>query len=246
MRLSGGAGGGGVSFQSGAGMTRGGRVDISSADSTLHSGVLRMETGSSRGDSGQVTVSAGASLAAQGGSIDAVAGAGLSAGSTASVVAGASKGGAGGSVAVSAGAAGIGGALIVAGGSAAATQPGGRTSITSGAGQSSGTIAVMSLPVDGTSTPPYFGESLSDLPGTPVRRTEAADASGIKHLDPVLAVLTAVAHTLPADRHRTPAPPPSRKRTHSDTSLIGPLQDLLSLQQKPMGSSQPEMLLSLA
>ena len=42
--------------------------------------------------------------------------------------------------------------------------------------------------VEGTYTPPYFGESPSDLSGTPVHRTEAANATGTKQLDPALAV----------------------------------------------------------
>jgi len=57
--------------------------------------------------------------------------------------------------------------------------------------------------VEGTSTPTYLGDSLSDLPGTPVRRTEAANATGMKRLDPALAVLTAVAQALPADLQGT-------------------------------------------
>ena len=40
--------------------------------------------------------------------------------------------------------------------------------------------------VEGTSTTTYLGDSLSDLPGTPVRRTEAANATGMKRLDPAL------------------------------------------------------------
>ena len=51
-------------------------------------------------------------------------------------------------------------------------------------------------------------------------------------------------------RHTHPRPVEAKRQrvtwtqslAHSGTSLIGPLQDLLSLQQKPMGSSQPEML----
>ena len=79
--------------------------------------------------------------------------------------------------------------------------------------------------MEGTYTPPYFGES--DQTGTPIRRPAAANATDTKQLDPALAVLTAVTQALPADRHRAPDPLSSRKRTCSDMSPIASHKDLL-------------------
>ena len=60
--------------------------------------------------------------------------------------------------------------------------------------------------VEGTSTPPYFGDSMSDLSGTPPRRTESAISTGTAQLDSALAILTAVAQAFPSELYRDPAP----------------------------------------